>query len=54
MDSYKAPSGQTITIVNYLNNKWHVICDNEDYTNQWHLEFNTEEEANIEFERWRK
>ena len=52
--SYTLPNGQTITMMDDLNNNWHVFCDNEDGSNHWYKEFRTEKEAKDEFERWRK
>lgn len=53
-EEYVTPSGQTITIQrNDTCKVWEVACWDENDTNQWYLEFPDEEEARVEFNRWR-
>jgi len=52
-EEYKLPNGQTISIQNN-NNIWEVACWNSDDTCHWYKEFDNEDDARIEFERFRK
>lgn len=51
-DEYKAPSGDNIII--YKDGPlWYVCCD-KDNQNRWTKMYRNEDDAKIEFERWRK
>lgn len=51
-NEYKLPNGEIISI--YKDGPyWYVTCDNEN-RNHWTKMYRNENEANIEFERWRK
>jgi hypothetical protein len=51
-EEYKLPNGQSISIQKA--NTWEVACWNKDDTAHWYKEFDNEEAARKEFERFRK
>lgn len=53
IEEYTAPSGQTITLT-ALGGHFEVACWNVDQTNHWTKDYIDADEANKEFERWRK
>lgn len=51
-EEYLAPSGETIS--KYKNGPyWYVTCDTKE-ENRWTKMYRNENEAILEFERWRK
>jgi hypothetical protein len=49
---YVAPSGETIE--KYKDGPNYIVTSSTETEIRWHKQFRNEEEANVEFERWRK
>jgi hypothetical protein len=51
-EEYKLPNGQTVSI-QFNGYHWEVGCWNTDDTAHWYKEFEIENEARKEYERWK-
>ena len=52
-NTYTKSNGEQILMGQDINGIWCVSCWDELLNNRWELRFKSEEEAKVEFERWR-
>lgn len=52
-EEYKLPNGQVVSIQK-MGTVWEVACWNEDDTAHWYKEFDNEQDARKEYDKWKK